>query len=820
MSVRSWKQRAACWLFALCALPGPAAWAIGQSEPQPDEPAAGADENTSEAGPDTGREPGAETAPQGSNGEPAEPEAGAAAPAAELETIALPAEAPAADPRQGQGSTTVLDDVVVTATKRSTAVSEIPASIDAFNGSDLDEKGLTNLEQILKYSPGVTLIKGNNPDENQVNIRGAGSPGGDLNRPFGLFFEDVPLLNPTIKGAQPDIDPFDLATVEVLKGPQGTLFGGAALVGAIRYVPNVPTHDRLYGSVSYGYGTTAGSNGANAQYTAMLNLPLGEALALRVAGSVRERAGIIDDTWSGQEDVDSTLSAHNRAIISWKPLDVLDAQLTWQNRAVTADAGWAAQIDNTESRQENGQRRGKRDGSESDLDIMGLKLNYTGFDAFSLSLISSQTDKSATFWRDVSGAQEEPQRSNTYSYYEQITATDQATHELRIVSAAPSESSWAWLSNWEYAAGLFYMRAQQAVDINVVLAEPYPNQTPIPGVSDVQVLIFADLFADAVEQALFFDVMHPFFDDRVELNLGGRLFEQKTPVLVQASAATGNPPLPAQPVGPPGEGELVEKGFNPKAAVTLHYSDDIALYVSAAKGFRFGGVNADPFLTGEPPTFYESDSLWNYEVGARTFWLDNRLRFDTTAFLVEWTNKQISQLTSSSPPSEYVRNIGGSRMRGIEASLRAALPWGMSWMINGAFVDARITEGYDSIDGYVEPGSREGSTPRWTGASVLGLDRQLGEFDLDSSLSYTYRSELDSDDPPLGAIGTFDFFILLKNGAWPLAPELSAVISNLTDDNSLQDGGTNGRPEGDPDRLVVARTVVPRTMTLNLKLNF
>ena len=183
-------------------------------------------------------------------------------------------------------SSGVLEEIIVTATRRNESVRDIPVSITAFSGDDLVSRGLVDLSQILRYVPGVFLQPGSTPDANQINIRGGSSSTGDFNRPFGLFYGDVPMVNPTFVGTQPEFDPYDMRTVEVLKGPQGTYFGGGALLGAIRYVPNEPSFDGDYGAVSVGYGQTAHTDDINYQTTGMFNIAAGDRFAFRFAGSV------------------------------------------------------------------------------------------------------------------------------------------------------------------------------------------------------------------------------------------------------------------------------------------------------------------------------------------------------------------------------------------------------------------------------------------------------------------------------------------------------------------------------------------------------
>ena len=143
---------------------------------------------------------------------------------------------------------------------------------------------------------------------------------------MGRFYGNVPLTNPSIMGVEPDLDTFDMRSIEVLKGPQGTLFGGSALAGAIRYVPNSPELGEFYGSASAGVGATASSDDVTTDYSLMLNVPVGDSFALRFAGSMRDFAGFIDDTRTGAKDINDYESDQGRIMAKWQITDAWSAE--------------------------------------------------------------------------------------------------------------------------------------------------------------------------------------------------------------------------------------------------------------------------------------------------------------------------------------------------------------------------------------------------------------------------------------------------------------------------------------------------------------
>lgn len=186
----------------------------------------------------------------------------------------------------------------------------------------------------------MAVTPGLDPEAAQVIIRGVSTDTffTFFTRTFGLFYEDVSLVNPSILGPQPNLDPFDMG-VEVLKGPQGTLFGGSALSGAIRYVPNKPDTESSYGKLGAGVGVLARSDGLIQRYDGLWNQRINDDLALRVVGTVNERPGYVRDLRSGEDDINATGSTQFRALLDWQASDRLALGLNLLRRDTDQDDG-------------------------------------------------------------------------------------------------------------------------------------------------------------------------------------------------------------------------------------------------------------------------------------------------------------------------------------------------------------------------------------------------------------------------------------------------------------------------------------------------
>lgn len=720
-------------------------------------------------------------------------------------------------PKPASTRVDALDDIVVTATKRKESARDIPLSIDIFTGQDLENRGLHTLAEILKYSPGVYLQPGSTPDSNQINIRGASSSTGDFNRPFGIFYDDVPLINPTFIGTQPELDPYDMATVEVLKGPQGTLFGGSALLGAIRYVPNKPSLVSTYGAMSVGYGKTSHSDDSNKQATVMINLATSDRFAVRFAGSVRDIGGVIDDTFTGQKDVNGARLSNARVMAIWKITEPLSANFLYQYRRQHSDANVATVIDNDQGLQVNGLRRGGPDGSESDQTLARIGLDWETASGPTLSLAVSRLTKSghvfsSAFLQSVAGVEV----VNPFDKYEDTT---QYTYDLRAVQDTPTQSNSLLLRDWEYVVGLYYMKSDQLMHLQTL----YDFNNPPAGFPLPTNILTGRVQAAAVakETALYFDATRK-FADRLEFNLGGRLFKQHTPLslgLFLTGLAAGAGVVDPEFVR---KESLKESGFNPRAAITWRITSNIASYVSAAKGFRFGGVNLNLYNSPLVPSLFDSDTVWNYEFGTRTTWFQGRLQADVTAFYVDWKNRQTSQRTATNPSVEYIANTGAWTMKGLEVGLRAKLPHGFTLTLNGAYVHSTSKDPYTNDNGVlVPPGTPELSTPEWNGSAVIAYRAKAGTWSINSAVGYAYRSATDSPllNAPLAGYGTVDANFSVSNSDWPLAPELSLDVTNVTNSNALAAASATA-PVGTPGRVFSGKTVGPRTIMLNAKFRF
>ncbi|MGQ0622885.1 MAG: TonB-dependent receptor [Panacagrimonas sp.] len=547
-------------------------------------------------------------------------------------------------------------------------------------------------------------------------------------------------------------------------------------------MPNRPDFDAPYGSFGAGVGTLAKSDGLSRRFEGMWNQPLAENLALRVVASRSESPGYIEDIRADKDDINASDATQLRGMLSWRATENLEFRLNALRRETRQDDSVFA---NNEERPEHS-KRFYADVQESTTDLFLLTSDWNlGF--ANLVAVLSQFEKDYPQFLDQS------QYLGTSlvgigAYGEFFDESSQPSAELRLVSTRATESAWWLLRDWNYVAGYYFVDSDQSLllDIGTVLTGRVAN---LGG------------YAISKENALFFDLTRP-LSERWEFGLGGRFFRQSTRTelantivavdgLIETLPLLGlaNPLVEALPVLAAipltgDKGETGESGFNPKFTLQWRYSDSLSLFGSAVKGYRYAGVNSNLLNDPNIPLFSKSDSIWNYELGLRTGWLDGALQVDATVFQLDWDDVQIQQadITGLFP---YTTNVGGARNRGVELSIDAFLPAGFAMKLNGSYVDARSTSFFDDFSGPAPAGTELPGTPPFSGSALLLWAHPFGSSEFTGTISYTYQNRNYNnlphtyEHPALGLLGASASLRLPK---WPGRPLLNLVGTNLTNE--------------------------------------
>lgn len=721
------------------------------------------------------------------------------APSASSGTDAATASAPSTSEKKAQADTE-LSTVVVTATKRAKAAQEIPGSIGVVQGSDLEKMGAQDMESYIKLVPGVSLNKGDQGAD-MPSIRGitTNAAPGNTGATTGVYIGDVPFTDPYLQGGTIDLNPYDLERIEVLKGPQGTLYGSSSLAGAIRYVPQRPLLDQWEGKLDLS-GTALDGNGSIGPMAAgALNVPLGTTSAIRVAGVSQKFPGYIDNnTISDAKNVNSSKESQGRVQWLWAPTKRLSFDAMYlRQESNQADASFADQR----------QSLSRTDTPSASPSSIAFNIeNFSGHYAFDWGTLSSSSSWVSKDYftdgdvvRDLAselGPLASAARLNEPNHFR----TNGFSEELKLSSPDGNTGPWDWM------AGAWYQRRAQlatqllplpsfelgsgltTLDPGTLLGAPALNTAlKALGLNPLEVPL-TQVQAESVgkEVALFGDLTRR-FGSHWELTLGGRLFRTSLD-----ANTTGNGVLDLAETGNYSVSQAYgqsSKGFNPKVSLRYAFDRHNSIYALASKGFQFGGVQLIPpgattTVGGAPiPLTYKSSTLWNYELGAKTEWLQHRLGVDAALFYDRWSNLQIEQIAQGGVYN-YIDNVGRAHTEGAELSVRARLLSTVTFSSSLSYIYAVTDVPFNSVGSVIPDGTRLPSTPRFQIASVLAYDQPIADWVAGGALTHTFTGHSFNDlngTTELGDYATFDARVHLRLQGESFEPDLSLGVNNIFD---------------------------------------
>jgi outer membrane receptor protein involved in Fe transport len=576
--------------------------------------------------------------------------------------------------------TSQLEEIVVTATKRPERVRDISGSVSAYDQAALESLGAESFSDYLTRTPGVVFnagVPGNSP----ATIRGVATTTGiaQAQGTTGYFINDVPMTDPFYSAGIPDIDTFDVDNVTVLRGPQGTLFGSASMGGAVNYqaarpdLANFDAHFRGNWDRNQDHEDGYGVHG-------MLNVPIvSDVFAIRGVYDRRQIAGFVDNVGTGQKDSNQTTIEGGRVLATLAPAaGTRLSYLFLDQTESTVDAG---------STQPSVGAYAKNTLIPEPFDyrttLHNLRLDQElGF--ATLTATATYHEKVFSSQQDYSGLAPD---LAPVAFLEPGTSRGE-TYEVRL--ASPTGHS------FEYVVGAF----SDSTSEHIVDSLDAPAAAPIFGTSTI---LEAPVDIHGREGALFGEgTWH--FTDQFKMTLGGRWFHTKLDTTTTEEGPLAGPTTTT-------EGNSSETGFSPKASITWQPDRDTLIYALATRGFRFGGPNIARDPTFAIPSQFNSDSLWNYEIGARKSLLDNRLWLDGTLYWIDWSDIQV---TETSPGGfTYTANAGRARNRGFEASATYRVVPELSLRAAITYLDGVLRRDFDSGQGLIPAGAQLPGASKW-----------------------------------------------------------------------------------------------------------
>ncbi len=662
----------------------------------------------------------------------------------------------------------LLEPVIVTATKRPMALREVPASIGVISGAALEQAGALELRDFLGRIPGVQQTEVFT-EYNRISVRGIQSDAAAVTpAATGYFVDDVPFSDPFILHARPDVPPFDLDAVEMLKGPQGTLHGASALAGALRYrlTDAKPGVNETHGFLQSQYQEDGLPNRAGGIAS---NLALGEDVGLRLVGTSRLGGGRIDDLRSGEQDTDSSRRYSGRLLLRWDNGERWSAGIKGISQRSAADDVPVAETTDGRLERERALRKAPTH----------ARFNFASLDAIyrspvgDLVWVSSAVDKNG-FLSGENGARglglEDAGQPVATPVRESVQGFVQ---ELRLVSSS-SASPWQWL------AGLYAHRYADYTTQQVLTTEANTGAE----------VVLLDFVADitAREQAVFGELSRA-LGSRWRLTGGLRGYQIETAGEV---VSTGAIILATGSTENRNDARISASGLSPKLALQFMPSEQFQTYLSVSRGFRFGGiqiVGPSPVAPDVPET-YKPDSLWNYELGWRSLWLRETLSIDGSVFYLDWKDPQLQTTTGGAVPLNIVDNIGHARSQGAELQIGfRPSPGRFRLYLAAAYTDARSTEAYTTPSGdEAQAGARLPGTAHHQFSAGLEYRWQLLGSQFMLTVDHQQQGPGVSDilqSLPIYDYHSTDVRLHLASRRWLGNSRLSLGVSNLADQRAV-----------------------------------
>ena len=593
-----------------------------------------------------------------------------------------------------------LGTVIVTAEKRSEDIQQVPMSITVIDESQIENLHATQLSDISGYIPGFTVVNGGSPGQAILGIRGITPPPNSQGATVATYIDETPLGTSGNYGQGSnsvlDLLPYDFQSVEVLRGPQGTLYGAVALGGVLRYVSKAPDLDQWSWRVGADVFNTEGSGEAGYAGRFGFNAPIvpGQ-LAFSASVARQDSPGYIDNVRTGEKDQDSFSQQAAHATLLWKPSDDLSIKLQAIQSKIDADSTSYVALDPISLKPIYGELKNNNyvpEPYKKDVDYYNATINWNlGWADFVSATSYAESNQHSGFDGSLIYGLAFPffglpaPGISAASYDLKL---DKTTQEFRLTSK--TEGPLEWL------LGYFY--TDEDGKQNQHLTAQFADYSSIPGLDPLAVVAFPSTYK---ESAFFGDLTYK-FDTTFDVTGGVRYAHNKQSFSQIASGAL----VPPTNVSNESSEDVLTWSFTPR----LHMTPDQMLYLRIATGYQPGGPNV--VLPGSPPTV-DASTLTNYEIGWKAMFDDNRWMINAAVFDIEWDKIQVLQINGG---FGYLANAGTARSSGLEFSTMYTPVAGLRLGLNGAYTNAKLTEDVPGLGGI--DGARLPWTPKWAGSAT------------------------------------------------------------------------------------------------------
>lgn len=722
-----------------------------------------------------------------------------------------PAEEPAAEPAKKPAAASApdvqaLELVTVTAQRRREPAREVPLTADVLKGDALARGGYQSLRDVAALLPGLNFTQSTaGTGQSQITMRGV-TTGSQVGATVGMYVDDVPFGSSSAyagggAGAL-DLGLFDLSNVEVLRGPQGTLYGASAMGGLIKYVSAEPEKAYLGGQATAELSSVKGGRVGHV-LRGLINVPvMNDSAALRVTLYQRREGGFTRDLSHDGRVVGGARTDGGRVALYLQPTKAVSVRLTAMTQRQDRD-GSAQEDADVATSQPIDQRYTKRlfvnepVTVRNDLVTAVVKADLTwatleAITGWQRSINDGRADPSAFYRPFLSKIGiVNPGYALDYSFDNR-----KLSQEFRLTSARSRQLEWL--------VGAFYANERGVKSQNLMPLDAQLNQ--------VQPLLADARFPSSYREVAAFGTATYYLTAQTDLTLGVRQSRNSQHLDQTFSGLFAPPPQPAS--------SSTENVTTWLATARWRPTADQALYARAASGYRPGGplpVIKDP-VTGEPlnKSSFKSDSLWSYEVGWKGTLIPNRLASELALYQIDW--KDIQVFTASAGFSG-IGNAKRARSRGVEWTLRATPAQGLRVSTALSLIDAKLLEDSPDLGGVA--GERMPDTARVSAA--LQVDRDFELMGRTAHIGLTWRHTGERVNAFGASPGTPQYRLPayaaldLRGGIVLGGVNLDFYIRNLTNEHAQTGADTSLSLAGGPARVSV---MAPRTVGVQLSAEF
>ncbi|MFT5711181.1 MAG: iron complex outermembrane receptor protein [Halioglobus sp.] len=646
----------------------------------------------------------------------------------------------------------VLEEVLVTATKRGTvALADTPIAIQVFSNEDLQRQGI---KQFADYAPQISGLsfEDQGPGDKRIVIRGLQSVGASTT---GVYFDDIILTGNNRQdggGRQADLRLADMERIEVLKGPQGTLYGASSMSGTIRLITNKPDVEAMSGGINATVSTTEEAGDENTDIDGMINIPIIKGVAaLRLVAYQSDQSGFVDNihsgpdgAFNGQDDVNNIDISGGRAAFRWMPTERVTLDMMYLEQDTESDGPYWYQPIFGEYNQRNLTPAPWKESVEAFNIALEWELDHGTISA-STSGLDRDIFYSFPATRVLCSIFGKPKSVCFSENDPELYATQGTLNQPQDRSIDNSEIRYA--SNWngplQLVAGLFYQKEESSFTSTV-------SRTTLAGdaLTDQQNIFVNRQVNGEIENTAAFGELSYDFSERLTGTVGVRVFEFEINEVGQNLATTFRE-NDAAPVPTSSQEDDINWKFN----LSYDISEDAMVYANYAEGFRAGGNNEPDFTSGATFPAFGSDSLESWEVGGKASFLDRRLQVDAALYFMEWSDRQ-ERVLASLDEGDFliIDNVGSAEIMGFELGI-VALPFAnldLSVGGNITVMEAELSEDPPQLNASSpQEGDRIPFVPEFSASAFIEHMAELsGAWSLISRADYSYVGKSYTDFRP------------------------------------------------------------------------